>query len=280
MRGKRQACTTWATSWGDVMRIRPCIDIHDGQVKQIVGRTLSDNGAKVSENFISAHDGAYFADIYRQKRLPGGHIILLNSKKDEEMYRRDVKQALSALHAFPGGMQVGGGITPESAGKFLDEGASHVIVTSYVFRKGLLDEERLYAMERSVGRDRLVLDLSCRRMPDGSYRVVTDRWQTFTRFVVAKENLDYLSGHCDEFLIHAADVEGKRAGIEKPLVTLLGEWQKESGFPVTYAGGIHSLDDVEEIRGLSEGRMDVTVGSALDLFGGTLHLDDLIKTCE
>lgn len=262
------------------MRIRPCIDIHDGQVKQIVGGTLSDSGDSPRENFISSHGGAYFAGIYREKNLPGGHIILLNSKRDAEMYRADEDQALSALHAFPGGMQVGGGITPDSAGKFLHEGASHVIVTSYVFRDGVLDRDRLYEMVQSVGRDHLVLDLSCRRMPDGSYRVVTDRWQTFTRFGVTKENLDDLSSCCDEFLIHAADVEGKRAGIERELVRLLGDWQKESGFVVTYAGGVHSAEDIEVIGELSGGRMDVTVGSALDLFGGNLHLDDLVNLCQ
>lgn len=262
------------------MKIRPCIDIHNGKVKQIVGSTLTDAGQNPDENFISSRDGAFFAGIYRDKNLPGGHIILLNSKKDEAMYRADVQQALSALHAFPGGMQIGGGITPESAPVFLDAGASHVIVTSYVFRNGMLDEQRLGEMESAVGKNRLVLDLSCRRMPDGSYRVVTDRWQAFTRFEVSEENLDYLSRRCDEFLIHAADVEGKRAGIERPLVRLLGQWQKKSGFPVTYAGGVHSMEDLEKIRSLSDGRMDVTVGSALDLFGGELKLDDLVEACR
>lgn len=261
------------------MKIRPCIDIHDGQVKQIVGGTLSDKGDP-RENFISSRNGAYFAGIYREKNLSGGHIIMLNSKRDEEMYRADTEQAFSALHAFPGGMQVGGGITPDSAGKFLEEGASHVIVTSYVFGDGMLDEDRLREMVQSVGRDHLVLDLSCRRMPDGTYRVVTDRWQKFTRFVITRENLDALSACCDEFLIHAADVEGKRAGIERELVRLLGNWQRESGFPVTYAGGVHGPDDLKLIRELSGGHMDVTVGSALDLFGGDLHLDDLVNLCQ
>lgn len=262
------------------MKIRPCIDIHNGQVKQIVGGTLSDTENSPRENFISSRNGAFFAGIYREKNLPGGHIILLNSKRDEQMYRADTLQALSALHAFPGGMQVGGGITPDSAGKFLEEGASHVIVTSYVFQNGLLDEDRLREMIQSVGREHLVLDLSCRRMPDGSFRVVTDRWQTFTSFAITEDNLNYLSESCDEFLIHAADVEGKRAGIESDLVKLLGKWQKESGFPVTYAGGVHSLDDLKMIGELSFGHMDVTVGSALDLFGGDLNLDDLVNLCR
>ena len=265
------------------MRIRPCIDIHNGSVKQIVGSTLSDQSAVISmprENFVAGKDASWYASLYREKDLPGGHIILLNRADDKENYEADVRQALGALSAYPGGMQIGGGIRPESADFWLSAGASHVIVTSYVFREGRIDEKNLEAMVSAAGRDRLVLDLSCRSCPDGLYRVVTDRWQVFTDFVISPGNLDELSSSCSEFLIHAADVEGKKGGVEKPLIGILGDWQKRTGFPVTYAGGVHDLKDLDEIRKASDGYLDVTVGSALDLFGGSLSLDDLTKACQ
>ena len=262
------------------MRIRPCIDIHNGRVKQIVGSTLRDekdqSASAARENYVADKDADYYAALYRDMGLGGGHIILLNSVK-EAVYQEDVQQAMGALSAFPGGMQIGGGITPAAALTFLDAGASHVIVTSYVFKDGKLNEEALKEMTDTVGKDRLVLDLSCRRSADGKYLVVTDRWQKFTDLEISPECLDRLSGCCDEFLIHAADVEGKRSGIEERLVSLLGDWQRKSGFPVTYAGGVHSLSDLERIGFLSEGAMDVTVGSALTLFGGNLSLQELIE---
>ena len=264
------------------MRIRPCIDIHNGSVKQIVGSTLKDQSAVISmprENFVAGKDASWYASLYKEKDLPGGHIILLNRTDDRENYEADVRQALGALEAYPGGMQVGGGIRPETAEGWLSAGASHVIVTSYVFREGRIDEKNLNEMVRAAGKDHLVLDLSCRRCPDGRYRVVTDRWQAFTDFVISPENLDRLSASCSEFLIHAADVEGKRGGVEAPLIAVLGEWQKRTGFPVTYAGGVRDLKDLEQIRSASDGYLDVTVGSALDLFGGSLSLDDLTKAC-
>ena len=263
------------------MRIRPCIDIHNGRVKQIVGGTLQDQkesaAATAQENFVSDRDASYYASVYREMGLGGGHIILLNSIK-EDAYREDLKQALGALRAFPGGMQIGGGITPETAGDLLDAGASHVIVTSYVFRDGKLNMDALSDMIGAAGRERLVLDLSCRRTNAGRYLVVTDRWQKFTDLEISADCLDRLSGYCDEFLIRAADVEGKRSGIEEDLVTILGSWQKHSGFPVTYAGGVHSFADLHLIGKLSGGAMDVTVGSALKLFGGDLELQDLVET--
>lgn len=265
------------------MRIRPCIDIHNGRVKQIVGSTLKDQEDRIPgsarENFVADKGASYYASIYRDMDLRGGHIILLNSVR-EKAYEEDKIQAMAALDAFPGGMQVGGGITPETAGAFLNAGASHVIITSYVFRDGKLSESALAEMIRAVGRERIVLDLSCRKKSSGNYVVVTDRWQKFTDLEINAEILDRLSACCDEFLIHAADVEGKQSGIEENLVTVLGEWQQKSGFPVTYAGGVHSFDDLKLIGNLSGGRMDVTVGSALSLFGGDLSLEDLVKTAN
>lgn len=276
------------------MRLRPCIDIHGGCVKQIVGGSIRE-GQAVEENFVSDRDAASYASLYREKGLAGGHIILLDSAlKDPEAYEADRVQALAALAAYPGGMQIGGGITPENAGRYLDAGASHVIVTSYVFHGGTLDEERLEKMEKAVGKERLVLDLSCRRLPDppqaaghakqsagasavqpGQYAVVTDRWQQFTRWTITEENLLALQSHCDEFLIHAADVEGKRGGIQEELVGILGAFCSAAGFPVTYAGGVHAEGDLDRIAALSGAKLDVTVGSALAIFGGDLDLDQL-----
>lgn len=268
------------------MRIRPCIDIHDGRVKQIVGSTLRESGDACRENFVSARDAGYYAELYRERGLPGGHVILLNPVSDAAGYEADRLQALRALQAYPNGMQIGGGITAETAEKFLEAGASHVIVTSYVFRDGMLDADRLERLQASVGREHLVLDLSCKRQEDGSYAVVTDRWQRTTNLRITKETLRALSACCDEFLIHAADVEGKRSGIEKDLVSLLGDWQKEEKkrtgdvFPVTYAGGVHAYEDLQTIRQHSDGCMDVTVGSALDLFGGDLSLEKLTQMAD
>lgn len=266
------------------MRIRPCIDIHNGKVKQIVGSSLRDrtNGAEgtAEENFTTDKAARDYAMLYKEMGLSGGHIILLNSVKEENAYHRDLEQAFGALSAFPGGMQAGGGITPLTAGFFLDAGASHVIVTSYVFRDGRLQENALRELLRAVGKKRLVLDLSCRRREDGRYYVVTDRWQKFTDLTICEETLVRLSGCCDEFLIHAADVEGKRSGIEENLVGILGGFQEKTGFPVTYAGGVHSLSDLDRIRTLSGGCMDVTVGSALTLFGGSLDLFELAEYCK
>ena len=280
------------------MRIRPCIDIHNGKVKQIVGGSLRDESGKESvlkesvhkerlsgenplrENFVSQKDADVYAAIYRRAMLQGGHIILLNSVKEKEAYEADLRQAFLALKEYPDGMQAGGGITPETADRFLEAGASHVIVTSYVFRDGELDRNHLDEMVRAVGKKHLVLDLSCRKLENGSYVVVTDRWQKLTRLVISEGTMDFLAQFCDEFLIHAADVEGKRAGVEEDLAELLGGWQKKSRFPVTYAGGVHVLEDLSKIAASSGGRMDVTVGSALDLFGGNLKLQELKEMAE
>lgn len=189
------------------MKFRPCIDIHNGKVKQIVGGSLKDDGDQASENFVSEQDAAYYARLYRKHGLDGGHIILLNPNTSE--YYPDTRsQALSALRAWPGGLQIGGGITADNARGFLDAGASHVIVTSYVFQNGQISTENLNRLVRAVGRDRLVLDLSCRKK-DGRYYIVTDRWQTFTGVAIDLPVLEKLSSHCDEFLIHAVDVEGQ-----------------------------------------------------------------------
>ncbi len=254
------------------MKFRPCIDIHNGKVKQIVGSSLQDRGNEAAENFVAEQGAGYFANLYKTYGLTGGHIILLNSM-DSEYYEASRRQALEALKAYPGGLQIGGGINPENAQDYLKAGASHVIVTSYVFQNGRIQYENLSKMEKAVGKNHLVLDLSCRRKED-NYYVVTDRWQKFTDIAVNYKTLEALSGYCDEFLIHAVDVEGKSNGIEREIAEVLGSW---NGIPITYAGGISSLKDIELLRDYSNGKLDYTVGSALDLFGGNIQFEELIK---
>lgn len=254
------------------MEFRPCIDIHNGKVKQIVGGSLRDSGNEARENFVSGQDAAFYARLYRRSGIRGGHIILLN-KEGTEYYGATKEQALLALRAYPGGLQVGGGIRADNAGEYLDAGASHVIATSYVFRGGQIDLDHLRELEAAVGRERLVLDLSCRRR-DGRYYIVTDRWQKFTDVALTEKVLDELSGHCAEFLIHAVDVEGKARGIEKPLVRMLGRWD---GVPVTYAGGVGGFEDLRLLKDLGKNRLNVTIGSALDLFGGPMNYEETVK---
>ncbi|MCI8668475.1 MAG: phosphoribosylformimino-5-aminoimidazole carboxamide ribotide isomerase [Lachnospiraceae bacterium] len=252
------------------MKFRPCIDIHNGRVKQIVGSSLKDAGNTASENFVAEQGAVYFADLYKSCNLTGGHIVLLNAA-NSEYYDATRVQAMEALKAYPGGMQIGGGINPENAAAYLEAGASHVIVTSYVFQNGKIHYDRLKQIEKAVGKERLVLDLSCRKKGN-HYYVVTERWQNFTDVTVDKKILDELSEHCDEFLVHAVDVEGKAAGIERELAELLGDW---NGIPVTYAGGISSMEDIRILHGCSGGTLDYTIGSALDLFGGTIPFRSL-----
>ncbi|WP_136810509.1 phosphoribosylformimino-5-aminoimidazole carboxamide ribotide isomerase [Desulfosediminicola flagellatus] len=240
------------------MRFRPCIDLHNGKVKQIVGSSLNDESPEaLKTNFTADKPSSWYAELYRADNLTGGHIIKLGSGNDGA--------AKDALAAWPGGMQIGGGITAENAPEWLDFGASHVIVTSYVFQDGKIDRQRLAKLVRTVGKKRLVLDLSCRRRGD-DYLIVTDRWQKFTDVIISPEILEDLAASCDEFLIHAADVEGKCSGIEIDLVSKLAKW---SPIPTTYAGGIRNISDMQLIREIGKGKMDATVGSALDIFGGT-----------
>jgi phosphoribosylformimino-5-aminoimidazole carboxamide ribotide isomerase len=254
--------------------------MHNGKVKQIVGGSLRDEGDQARENFVSEKDAGFYADFYQEAGLSGGHIIMLNPP-GSEYYESTRAQALQALGRQKGRWQIGGGIRVENAAAFLDAGASHVIVTSYVFRDGQIYYENLEKLVREIGREHLVLDLSCRqrRETDGTAApyIVTDRWQKFTDVRLCGEVLDELGGYCDEFLIHAADVEGKAQGIEQGIASMLGAWQ---GIPVTYAGGVGTLDDLRLLKKLGQNHLDVTVGSALDLFGGHLSFADVIELCE
>ena len=245
---------------------RPCIDLHEGKVKQIVGGTLSASPEAVRTNFVSEKSSAEYASLYRKDGLRGGHVILLGPGNE--------LSARAALAAYPGGLQVGGGVNVDNAAGWLDAGASHVIVTSFVFQGGRIDFDRLAELEQKIGRERLVLDLSCRKR-DEAYWVVTDRWQTFTDVQVSEATLARLATHCAEFLIHAVDVEGLCRGIDAGLVENLGKWLT---LPTTYAGGASSLADLELVTELGQGRVDLTIGSALDIFGGTgVRYEDAVE---
>ena len=269
------------------MEFRPCIDIHNGKVKQIVGGSLRDGQDSAAENFVSGQDAAFYAEFYKSRGSGDSEIARLNAK-DSPYYMETKEQALRALRAYPGGLQVGGGITPDNAQEFLEAGASHVIVTSYVFRDGRVDYGNLEKLLAVTGRERLVLDLSCRRkalpapdadrgMTDNAYYIVTDRWQKFTEERITTELLDRLSSFADEFLIHAVDVEGKASGIERELVELLGGWKR---IPVTYAGGVGSFSHLAQLKEWGQDHLHVTVGSALDLFGGSMAFDQVLQFCR
>lgn len=249
------------------MKFRPCIDLHNGVVKQIVGSSISNEKKDdLKTNFIATKPSEWFASLYKNDNLNGGHIIQLGSG--------NVEAASKALEEWPGGMQIGGGVNIDNAGFWIDKGADKIIVTSHVFYDGIIDEKRLKALSELVGKERLVLDLSCRKK-EGKYFVVTNLWEKFTREQVDYRLLDYLSDYCSEYLIHAVDVEGKISGIEEELVKYLGGWGQ---LPLTYAGGISSFSDIELINDLGSGAIDFTIGSALDIFGGKgLKYEDVVK---
>ena len=242
------------------MRFRPCIDLHEGRVKQIVGATLSDGNCGESHlrtNFVATESPRYYADLYFRDGLAGAHVIRLGCGNDDA--------AREALGAHPGFLQIGGGIDAQNAAQWLDAGAAQVIVTSYLFENGDFSPERLKQLNRVVPREKLVIDLSCRRLDDGRYAVACDRWQHITSLTLNAETLEMLAQYCCEFLVHAVSVEGLQQGIDRELVALLAQI---SPLCVVYAGGIHSMDDIREIASCGQGKIDFTVGSALDIFGG------------
>ena len=252
------------------MKFRPCIDIHNGAVKQIVGGSLNKDSSKALENFVARQSAKKYAKKYKKDGLTGGHIIMLNSL-DSPAYEATKKQALKALKAYPDAMQVGGGINNRTAAEFIRAGATHVIVTSYVFFEGRINYDHLKKLAEAVGPDKVVLDLSCRKRGD-DYFVVTDRWQNFTEEKVTPELFEKLDQYCDEFLVHGVDREGKRAGMDEELVKILASYD---GKPITYAGGISSIEQIEKFKDACDGKLDFTIGSALDIFGGDLAYDDV-----
>ncbi|KAJ2971576.1 hypothetical protein NUW58_g9377 [Xylaria curta] len=205
--------------------------------------------------------------------------------------------AREALAAWPRHLQVGGGINDKNAALWIENGASKVIITSFLFPDGKFSQERLDAVLTALGGDKnkLVIDLSCRRQDDDRWFVAMDKWQTITdmeitqgefnifRFsmyhladeAVCEESIRSLEPYCSEFLIHAADNEGLQKGVDERLVEKLAAW---CAIPVTYAGGGRNLDDLELVKRLSHGRVDLTIGSALDCFGGSgVKFDDCVK---
>lgn len=254
------------------MQFRPCIDIHNGKVKQIVGGSLFDGSDAAKENYVSDNGAAYYANLYQNLKIRGGHIIILNPVTSP-YYEATKKEAVEALEAYPNGLQIGGGITRENASFYLDKGASHVIVTSYVFKDGGINYENLVKINKEVGGRHLVLDLSCRKKDD-DYYIVTDRWQKFSDVKMNLQIIEELSSYCDEFLIHAVDVEGKANGIETDIVKILSPWE---GNAITYAGGIRNYEDISLIKRIGNDRINVTIGSALDIFGGNMKLQKVLS---
>ena len=278
------------------MKFRPCIDIHDGKVKQIVGGTLVDEGNVTKENYTSDYGAAWFADLYKKDNLSGGHIIILNPASSG-YYDASKRQAIEALEAYPKGLQIGGGINLDNAVEFLDYGASHVIVTSFIFKDGEFLLDNLKGLKQLVGKEHIVIDLSCRKK-DGEYYIVTNRWQKFTNIKLTFDVMDELREYCDEFLVHGVDAEGLSAGFEKPLTKLLTDYcvksktntkantQDSSLFKehsnkrrnfITYAGGIGSLNDLNEFESMCNNHLDYTIGSALDIFGGHISYNEMVK---
>ncbi|KAI1457113.1 Phosphoribosylformimino-5-aminoimidazole carboxamide ribotide isomerase [Annulohypoxylon moriforme] len=250
-------------------RFRPCIDLHAGQVKQIVGGTLDNSTAELKTNYVSKHSAGHFANLYREHELEGAHVIMLGPGNEAA--------ATEALAAWPGHLQVGGGINDQNADKWMKLGASKVIITSFLFPEGKFSQVRLDAVLAALGgqKEHLVIDLSCRRRGDDKWFVAMNKWQTITDMEVNQESIKSLEPYCSEFLVHAADNEGLQKGIDERLVQRLAEW---CSIPVTYAGGGRNLDDLELVKKLSNGKIDLTIGSALDCFGGTgVKFDDCVE---
>jgi len=244
------------------VEFRPCIDLHDGKVKQIVGETLNTD---LVENFVSSYSSSYYAELFKRDGLHGGHVIMLGPNNEAA--------AKEALAAYPGGLQVGGGIRADNAEQYIDAGASHVIVTSFIFKDGKLDWDNLHAIVEKVGKERLVIDLSCKAR-DGRWYVVTNQWKQFSDFEVNEDNIAELEQYCDELLVHAVDVEGKQSGIQQSLVRDLADW---TSIPTTYAGGARSFEDIELFHTISKGKLGLTIGSALSIFGGTLSYEQVLE---
>ena len=247
------------------MLFRPCIDLHKGKVKQIVGSTLDTDGLK--ENFVAEKSPDWYAELFKSLNLTGGHVIMLGPGNEDA--------ALCALGAYPGGMSVGGGINETNAEKFLRGGARQVIVTSTLFENGSFSYGRAEALAKAIGPENLIFDLSCISSPSGCM-IACDRWRTVTHDSLTPRLLDRLRDYCSEFLVHAVSSEGKRAGADAEVVSVLAEYAAMSGsVPVTYAGGLGTMDDIRDFMIRTDKKVFFTVGSALDIYGGNLSVKAL-----
>jgi len=246
------------------MKFRPCIDIHNGKVKQIVGSSLSDSGKGLLENYVSSQNASFYANLFKKFNLCGGHIIKLDKGEDTN------NEAINALQTWPGCMQIGGGITDSNCKYYLDSGASHVIVTSFVFNNGIIDYENLRTISEACGKSNLVLDLSC-KLVDGDYHIATERWQNISKEYITPSLLYDLSFYCDEYLIHDVSVEGMKNSIDTDLISIL----TASPIPVTYAGGISCYEDIDKLSKYGEDSIDFTIGSSLDIFGGNISFEEI-----
>ncbi|KAL8805481.1 MAG: hypothetical protein Q9182_001936 [Xanthomendoza sp. 2 TL-2023] len=249
-------------------KFRPCIDLHSGQVKQIVGGTLSDSSSELKTNHISTLPASHFGSLYKKHELHGAHVIMLGPSNEVA--------AQEALGAWPGNLQLGGGITAGNAREWIERGAEKVIVTSYLFPRAQFSLDHLEAVLAALSKDagKLVIDLSCRRT-GGKWMVAMNKWQTLTNMEVNQESIRLLEPYCSEFLIHAADNEGLQSGIDEELIIKLGDWCTK---PVTYAGGARYLEDLDLVKKLSRGKVDLTIGSALDVFGGSsVKFEECVK---
>lgn len=256
------------------MEFRPCIDIHNGKVKQIIGDSLKDKGDFVKENFVSDESAEWYAKLYKNDGIRGAHVIMLNSQ-DSDYFPLTQKVALDALRAYPGGLAIGGGINDKNAAFYLAAGAGWVIVTSFAFAGGEISFDNLKALKQAAGRTHIMLDLSCKEINE-KFFVTTNRWQNLTNIEVTPRLFEKLSDYCVEFLVHGADSEGKLRGTNPKLIKLLGECAKKVNVPITYAGGITTYDDIENIREYGEERLNFTVGTSLDLFGGELKYRKIV----
>lgn len=251
------------------MKFRPCIDLHNGKVKQIVGKTLSDDGKDLKENFIAEYDSTWYAKLFKSDNLDGGHIIMLGPNNEQA--------AFDAISVYPGGFQVGGGITPKNGKQYIDAGASHVIFSSYLFKHNRISIDRLKEISMAFDKENVVFDLSC-VMNNGKFYVAIDRWQTITDFELSVENVQYLQKYCSELLIHAIDVEGSCSGVDVELLKLLAAINEVCNIKITYAGGIATVEDINLIKMYGKGNIDFTVGSALDIYGGNMNYCDVLKS--
>ncbi len=248
------------------MNFRPCIDVFKGKVVQLIGTSLFGGEEKtIVKHFESEYSPAYYAELFKQDNLKGGHILSLGSGNNDVV--------IEALKAFNGGMKYGGSVTPENAHVYLDAGATHVIVNSYVFDNGEINLPNLKSLVKSIGKDKLVLDMSCRKK-NGDYYIVTNLWEKFTNVILDQKSLQDISKYCDEIIVHGVDSEGRKQGLESDLVRILAQ---HTPIKTVYAGGISSIADLTMIKALGNEKIDPCIGTALSIYGGNLSYYEVLE---